>query len=120
MIRGRLGAALEPLVPIVLHGRTESAIEALVDTGFSDYVCLARRHRRRLTLVPAGSELYELADGTLVREPVYEASVTFDGARQPVLVTISRSWDTLIGMALLRGKRLEVNVRRGTVVIDEG
>lgn len=119
MTRGGLGQDHDPRLPIILHGSRRSTIEAVVDTGFSEYLCLARRHRNRMRLNYVGEECFELADGSEVQEPVYQGEVTFDGVRQPVLVTITRSDDTLIGTALLRDKRLTINFRDGDVIVDD-
>lgn len=115
MIRGRVGADGAPRVAITIHGRAVATVEAAVDTGFSEHLRLARRYRRRMTLAYVGDEPFELVDGRIVRERVYRGEATFDGVRQSVLATLTRSADTLIGTALLRGKTLAVDFRRGRV-----
>lgn len=119
MTRGRLDADLTPYLPITLHGTRDTTIDAIVDTGFSEHLCLARRLRRRMSLIFLGWQSFELADGRTVREPVYEGEVTFDGARQRVLVTVTRSADTLVGTALLKGKQLTVNFHSGEVIVED-
>ena len=82
MIVGWLSSDREPIVSLTVHGRTATAIDAVVDTGFTGYLSLARRHRRAMRLLRVGREAYELADGTLVSEVVYRGEVTFDAKRR--------------------------------------
>jgi len=115
---GRLGRDLEPIVRITIHGRKTKSIEAVVDTGFSDYLCLAQRNRAAMRLRPVGREAFELADGRRIVQPVFVGEVTFDGERQRVLVTLTAATDSLIGTAMLRLKTLRIDFRRRRVVVS--
>jgi len=117
MILGRLGKDLEPTVPLILHGGRAQRIAAVLDTGFSDYVCLSRANQRSMSLRPVGRMPYELADGSLVDEDVFLGEVTFDGRRQRVLVTLTNSADSLVGTALLRDCQLRIDFVRGRVEV---
>lgn len=117
MTRGRMVRDLEPTVPIVLHGRIRCRIDAVLDTGFSDYVCLSRVHRGKLHLRSVGILPYELADGSRVDEEVFLAEVTFEGQRQRVLVTLTDSSDSLVGTALLRDCSVRIDFPRRQVVV---
>ena len=119
MIRGRVRAGREALVPITIHGTRPSAIEAVVDTGFTGHICLAAHLRRRMVLRRAGQVEMELADGRRVEQAAYLGEVSFDGRRRTVLVTLTRSADSLIGTSLLAGKTIRVEfVRGGTIVVS--
>lgn len=107
-------------MPIAVRGVRPSTIQALLDTGFTGHLCLATPVRRRMTLRRSGDVEMELADGRRVQQPAYIGEVTFDGQRRTVLVTLTRSADSLVGTSLLAGKRLRVDfVTRGRVVISD-
>jgi clan AA aspartic protease len=112
-----LGKDLEPTVPLILHGPSTPRIAAVLDTGFSDYVCLSRANQKSMNLQPVGRMPYELADGSLVDEDVFLGEVTFDGQRQRVLVTLTDSTDSLIGTALLKDCSLRIDFVRRIVEV---
>ena len=98
----------EALVPVVLYGARPATVRAVVDTGFSGHLCLAARLRHRMHLDRVGDVEMELADGRRIRLSAYLGEIRFDRRRQTVLVTLTRSTDSLVGTSLLAGKRLRV------------
>jgi len=120
MTRGRFNHKDEPLIPVTLLAVRPTTIEAVIDTGFDGDLCLSRSLRRALRLVRYGSSEYELADGSRVVEPVFAGWIRFDGKQMPVLVTLTRSADSLIGTGLLEGKEVRLNFRRRTVTVSRG
>ena len=72
-----------------------------------------------MALAPAGRSWIELADGRRIWRPTFVGEVTFDGRRRFVLVTLTKARDSLVGTALLRGKRLRIDFRRGHVVVSD-
>ena len=120
MIYGRVRFGREAMVPIAIHGRRQSRIEAVLDTGFTGHLCLAARLQRRMLLRRRGDVEMDLADGHRVKQPAYVGEVSFAGGRQTVLVTLTRLADSLLGTSLLAGKRVSVDfVRCGSVVISD-
>ncbi len=118
MIQGRVNASGEPVVAITIHGAARrTRISLILDTGFTGHVCLARRHRRAMSLTRLGDIETELADGTRLTQPVYAGVVTFDGERRRVLVTLTDSTDSLLGTALLRSKRVTIDFPRAHLTI---
>ena len=92
MIRGRVRGGREPLI---------------------------RHLRRRMALRRAGEVEIELADGRRVLQAAFLGEISFDGRQRTVLVTLTRSTDSLIGTSLLAGKTVRVEfVRGGTVVVS--
>jgi predicted aspartyl protease len=89
----------------------------VLDTGFTGHVCIARRHRQKLALSRIGMIDSELADGSRVEQTAYLGSVSFDGQRRSVLVTLTDSEDSLIGTALLRKKRVAIDFVSGDVIV---
>jgi clan AA aspartic protease len=117
MIRGRVTSEGEPLVPITLHGRRSARIEAVLDTGFTGHISIARRHRSKMRLAKLGKIESELADGSRVVQAAYLGAVSFDGERKAVLVTISDAQDSLVGTALLRDKRVVIDFVSRRIVV---
>jgi predicted aspartyl protease len=117
MIRGRLATTGEPLVPLTLRGTRSHRIEAVLDTGFTGHLCLARRYRRLVGLVRLGMVEAELADGSRVAQAVYLGTVSFGRRLRSVLVTFTASNDSLVGTALLRDERVTIDFARGGVMV---
>jgi predicted aspartyl protease len=117
-MRGRISKQGEPIVPVALHGSGKRGIDAILDTGFTGHLCLARRHRHLVKLTRMGNVEIELADGTRVTPTAYRGRVTFAGETREVLVTLTRADDSLIGTSLLAGRRVLLDFRRHSVRID--
>jgi clan AA aspartic protease len=114
MIRGQVNAYREAILPIHLH--TPSAqivpLDAVVDTGFSDYLSIPPALVSSLHLAYYGTADYELGDGALVTFRIYTATVDWDGQQINVPVLASDG-GILIGMRLLYGYQLFVDVIDG-------
>ena len=80
MIEGHVNEALEPVVEIGLkRGDTITAVLAVVDTGFSGYLCLAEQYIDQLDIAFKFVERYELANGEVVVKDVFRGSIVFNG-----------------------------------------
>jgi clan AA aspartic protease len=98
------------------RGRQEE-IEAVIDTGFTAALSLPPAVIAALGLTWRTFDRGLLADGSEVLFDVYEAVVAWDGEARRVLVDEADT-DPLVGMALLRGFELKMQVRRrGKVTI---
>ena len=93
-------------------------IEVLLDTGFDGHLKLTSTTIQELELSRSGYRFGELADGTVTRFMSYGSAVLWDG--QPRLVTvIEADTEPLLGMELLQGSRVILDVRDdGPVTID--
>lgn len=95
-------------------------IDAVIDTGYNGYVTLplAMVERLRLPFVKRGRAT--LANGTEDFCDIYKATVRWD--RQAIGVQADAADTTpLVGMALLEGHNLNVDVHRGgRVLITSG
>jgi len=116
--KGRISKHGEPVVPVALHGSRTHRIEAILDTGFTGHLCLARRHRRLVKLSRVGDVETELADGTRITQAAYLGRVTFVAETREVLVTLTGTEESLIGTALLSGRKVLLDFRRRLVRID--
>ncbi len=105
------------LLIVVGPNRREQEIEAVVDTGYTAALSLPPDRVAALGLRWQTFDRGILADGSECLFDVYEAEVMWDGEIQRLLVDEADT-DPLIGMALLRGYELKMQVcRRGKVTI---
>ena len=122
MIEGAVNAAFQAVVTLPLRGPAGQSREIafVVDTGFDDFLTLPRSVVVELGLVFRGIHRAILADGTRVALNVYHVTVIWDGvARYTTAVAAENT--PLLGMSLLEGHDLSVQVRRGgRVLIQPG
>lgn len=119
-MHGRVGAR-EAVLPLQVVGgsgaRTE--VEATVDTGFTGVLCLPPDLVRSLSLPLVGRGVAVLADGRAVETRVHRARVIWHGRERGARV-LATEGGPLVGMSLLRGSRLTVDVvPGGEVMIEE-
>jgi clan AA aspartic protease len=96
----------------------EQEVEAIIDTGFTDYLTLPRALIRTLALPTRGSQRARLADGSVVHLDLFRATVLWDGQTRAVLVHAAET-DPLVGMSLLYGSRFTAEVVDGGPVTIE-
>jgi clan AA aspartic protease len=99
-----------------LRGR-EQEVEAVIDTGYTASLTLPPNVVAALGLRWRSMDRYTLADGSECVFDVYVAKVVWDGKVRQILVTEADA-EPLVGMRLLRGYELKMQVRyRGKVTI---
>jgi len=111
MVSGRVTAQWDALVQVSLEatdGRAEVA-DAAVDTGFTEFLALPPALIAGLGLPFAGLADLTLADGSETVLHVFDAIVHWHGQRIQV-PAFEAAGTPLIGMKLLRGSRLAVDV----------
>ena len=95
-------------------------IDAVVDTGYSGSLTLPTSVATDLGLAHQGIDLALLADGSEVELQVYDVTVTWDGIALDIQA-IAADNVPLLGMSLLEGHDLSVQVRDGgRVLIQPG
>ena len=118
MIEGAVNANLEAVVTLPLQdssGQTRE-VEAVVDTGFNGYLTLPPMLMEDLELPVVGDGEAVLADGSQAAFDVYGVTVIWDG--QPMYVeTGAVGVDPLVGMALLEGHNLNIDIEDGGRVL---
>lgn len=117
MIRGVVKRS-EGIVQISVFGKRgqRETIEAIVDTGYDGALTLPPTMIRELELRWISFGDATLADGSEINFDVYEGIILWD--RRRVSIAIDSSDATpLIGMQLLEGFELTMQVRQGGLVL---
>ena len=121
MITGSVSQELEALIAVDVedsNGASHS-LEVVVDTGFTGYLVLPQAVISRLGLRFSGRRSVILASGEQSTVDAYGGIVSWHGRRRNVIVLESSS-ESLIGMSLLSGSRVTLDVRAdGTVLIED-
>lgn len=114
MIVGEVKPNREALIRIVLAGPAGRGVEldAIVDTGFTDYLTVSRQVVEELGLRFRESMAYELANGEVDTFDLHEGKVLWDDRLRDVIVSVAEG-GPLVGMGLMEGCRLTVDVMDG-------
>jgi clan AA aspartic protease len=95
----------------------EQEVEAVIDTGYTASLTLPPALIQALGLPWQTVDRFKLADGSICILDVYEAKAVWDGKVRRILVDEADA-EPLVGMRLLRGHELKMQVRsRGKVTI---
>lgn len=117
MITGSVNSAREAVVSLNIMSRSgrRYSVQAIVDTGFTDYLTLPPGDIEALNLPHKGGTHITLADEVACTVPLYAAEVEWKGQalRVPVL---GMAGVPLLGMAMLEGSNLHVHVIEGGAV----
>ena len=93
-----------------------SEVEAVLDTGFSEYLSLPHGLIDALLLPYLRTDDAILSDGSVVDCSVHEATVVWDGQERVIPVHSSTTGEALIGMSLLLGQLVTLPVVNGGTV----
>jgi clan AA aspartic protease len=120
MIIGIVNANLEATIRLIVRGAQgqEQEIEAVIDTGFTGSLTLPAELIAALGLTWRGHAQAELADGSLHLFDVYAATLLWDDRARMVEIDATDS-DPLVGMGLLHGYDLRIQVVEGGKVTIE-
>ncbi|MBC7856808.1 MAG: clan AA aspartic protease [Pirellulaceae bacterium] len=120
MIRGSISAELVPRVPFTLLSESGVAreVQAVLDTGFNSALTVPSRFVKEVGMKPLGKVRMILGDGSEHLCPTYEAIVEWDGLPMVVVAEIC-DLDPMIGMGLLRGFRVAMEVEPGGALTIE-
>jgi len=120
MINGKITTHREAIIGLEVIGSNQKRekVEAVIDTGFNGYLTLPNNLINSLNLQQAGSRRVTLGDGNIVVLEMYFAKVLWHGQEREILA-LQADGGTLIGMSLLYGSRLVLEViDNGNVTID--
>jgi len=107
----------EAWVRITLIGRRKErrSVEAIVDTGYTSFLSLEPSVVADLGLIWETTGRAILADGSECEYDVYSGEVEWDGAVRRISIDAADA-EPLVGMSLLDGFELSVQVRDGGAV----
>ena len=119
LIEGRVTRA-EPIVTLRLLGPSgdEISADAVVDTGCTAPIVMPPAVADELGLPMLMTEQADLADGSRVSCPVYECRVMWGDQPRRVRLVAAGPY-SLVGMTLLEGHRLTIDVTEGGGVAIE-
>ena len=120
MITGQVTVDREAVIQLEVYGSEQKReiVDFVIDTGFNGYLILPGDLVERLNLQSAGKRRATLGDGNTVLLDVCIASVLWYKERREVLA-LRADGGPLIGMSLLHGNRLNVEVVNGGEVTIE-
>ena len=95
-----------------------SALTAWVDTAFTGDLVIPRRMIERLGLRQSAAVMAELADGTRVVLETYSCLVEWFEQERMIEVVGNEGQFPLLGVGLLRNRRLEIDYRTRSLSID--
>ena len=118
MITGHVTIYREAVISLSVKGPEGQSreIDAVIDTGFNGFLTLPASLIQELGLVWRRRGRAMLADGSDSLFDIYEATVTWDDRPRRIAVDEVNS-DPLIGMSLLYGYELTVQVIDGGRVV---
>ena len=121
MLRGTVSASLQPWVTIEImdsNGQFQS-IEAVLDTGFNGLLTLPQNVIRRLGLTYDGRRNAFLANGDPITLNGWHGTILWQGRRSGIVV-LQADGEPLLGMRLLYGNKVSLDVLEGgNVTVDE-
>jgi predicted aspartyl protease len=119
MIQGQVTPDREAVVPIRLRGvqGQELEIDAVLDSGFTEWVALPATTIAALGFPFRGTMPMGLGDGSRIWMGIYDGLLLWEGQDRPVV--IHEADECLIGMALLTGSRVVLEVVDGGLVTIE-
>jgi clan AA aspartic protease len=111
---GRVTDQPEIIVRMLLRGSggRKRVITTAIDTGFDGFLTLPSRLITALKFTWHHQTFVELADGSVIPSDVYRGTVEWDGRQRRIFVDTAET-DPLLGMALLKGHRLDAEIRSG-------
>ena len=113
MISGVVRAS-EGRIRLMVRGasHSECEIEAIIDTGYTGSLTLPPEIIASLHLRWKSYERGTLADGSVFDFDVYDGFVSWDGQERKITINEADA-EPLLGMALLNGYELKMQVRSG-------
>lgn len=117
MIIATVDAGLNAIVNIALLGRNgrRQTVEAVIDTGFDGYLTLPYRVVALLEFPWVRSQSVILGDGNPQLCDVYDGEIAWNNQLRSIEIEAANT-QPLIGMALMRGYDLNIEVFEGGAV----
>jgi predicted aspartyl protease len=109
---GEVSADGEPIVRLQVAGTNWIGV---IDTGFNGHLDLPLALKPHVNAVFYADQDSILADGSIIKDAIYEFDFPFDGHMVRVYASFSPVTENLIGTALLADYRLEIDFPADTV-----
>lgn len=117
MIQGVVNLRCEAMLPVVIGNMIgqKQIVDTVIDTGFNGFMTLPSIIISALELPWTASDIVTLGDGSEALFDLYAATIIWDGQYREIDVAESET-EPLIGMALLYGYRLQIDVIESGIV----
>jgi clan AA aspartic protease len=116
MMQGYVNTSYEAVISLVIrHDNKLKSINAVIDTGFTGFLSLPQSLIDELELPWSYSDFATLGDGSETLFDIHNANVIWDGQFREIEIN-SADTESLLGMSMLRGYRLEVDTIQGGLV----
>jgi clan AA aspartic protease len=119
MMQGYVNGNYEAIISVaVKNGNSLKSVDAVIDTGFTGFLSLPIAIIIELELQWSYRDRATLGDGSETVFDVYNAEILWNGQLREIEVDAAET-EPLLGMALLRGYRLQVDTIEGGLVTIE-
>jgi clan AA aspartic protease len=119
MMQGYVNENYEAMISVaVKNGSSLKSFDAVIDTGFTGFLSLPTDIIIELGLEWSYRDRATLGDGSETVFDVYNAEIVWNGQLRSIEVDAAET-EPLLGMALLRGYRLQVDTIEGELVTIE-
>lgn len=121
-LTGHISDDLEPFLKrLAVRGKRKEkiSIEAILDTGFNGELALPEGGSSAYDLDPLGIKTFELANGQIVEQNIFIATLLIQGKAYPVEATLTRSKVALVGMELIRNKVAVFNLKTNRISVRD-
>jgi clan AA aspartic protease len=119
MMQGYVNENYEAMISVaVQNGSTLKSFDAVIDTGFTGFLSLPIAIIMELGLEWSYRDRATLGDGSETVFDVYNAEILWNGQLREIEIDAAET-EPLLGMALLRGYRLQVDTIEGGLVSIE-
>ena len=121
MIEGYIDRDLQARLTVRVEGTRKSVeIDAIIDTGFDGSLCLPIPVAIQLGLELSGSQVVELADGSLREELLFmgKAALGDRDEGKTVDISLTESEDALLGVDMLKEYKLNIDFRSKRVILE--
>lgn len=120
MIAGIVNSACEGVIAVDLRRVADESltVNAVIDSGFSGCLLLPLKTIESIGLKVASSGRAMLADGQIVPFDIYDGTILWDGLDRRIEI-IATDGESLLGMELLKGYRVRMDVIEGGAIVIE-
>jgi len=119
MMQGYVNENYEAMISVaVKNGGSLKSFDAVIDTGFTGFLSLPTAIIIELGLQWSYRDRATLGDGSETVFDVYNAEIVWNGQLREIEIDAAET-EPLLGMALLRGYRLQVDTIEGGLVTVE-